>query len=246
MEQQEQDVYGLIGFPLSHSFSPAYFNNKFLKEEIDAHYQLFPIAEIGLFKDVLLTPNLKGLNVTIPYKTSVMPFLEQIDAAAQQIGAVNCIAIRNGKPIGFNTDVLGFENSIRSLLLPWHTKALVLGSGGASKAVAYVLNRLHIPYKVVSRNAALDILKYEDITPDVLQEHTIIINTTPLGMWPNVHDAPPIDYSRLTERHLLYDLVYNPEYTEFMKLGAAKGASVSNGMEMLIGQAEAAWTIWNK
>lgn len=241
-----QSVYGLIGYPLSHSFSPGYFKGKFAKAEIDAVYRLFPLANIKELPKLLAEhSSLSGLNVTIPYKEQVIPFLDDIDNAAKTIAAVNCIKISNGKLKGYNTDVIGFEQSLAPLLQPQHTKALVLGTGGAAKAVAYVLDKLNIDYKLVSSSGKTGTVAYEDISAATVDEHTLIINTTPLGMHPNIDACPDIPYSALGETHLLYDLIYNPEETLFLKRGKAQGATTKNGYEMLVLQAEASWDIWN-
>ncbi len=240
-------LYGLIGFPLTHSFSPGYFNAKFEAYGIDAKYELFPIKEIASVREVIASnAGLAGLNVTIPYKEAVMPFLDGIDAVAAQVGAVNCISIMDGKTRAYNTDVIGFEKSLLPLLQLQHTHALVLGSGGASKAVLYVLAKLGVTAKVVSRQPAPGNLAYTDVTPELIAKYTVIINTTPLGMYPNVGVCPPIPYEALGSRHLLYDLIYNPPITKFLAMGMAQGAQIKNGQEMLELQAEASWEIWNR
>ena len=245
-------TYGLIGFPLSHSFSKKYFTEKFEQEGIsDKQYELFPIEDVQSLTD-LLTENetLQGLNVTIPHKVNVLPFLNEIEEAAEKIGAVNCICIRRfeGEAYlkGFNTDAYGFEESLKPLLTAHHEKALVFGNGGAAKAVKYVLDKLNIPYQVVVRNPAEGTILYSDITDEILSSHKLLINTTPLGMSPNVNLFPEINYSRLTNHHLAYDLVYNPLETLFLTKAAAQGAQIKNGLEMLYKQAEKAWAIWNK
>lgn len=241
-----QSVYGLIGYPLSHSFSPGYFSEKFQREQIDAVYRLFPLADIHelttLLKD---NPQLKGLNVTIPYKEAVIPFLDDIDEAAKAVGAVNCINITNGLLKGYNTDIIGFEQSLTPLLQPQHTKALVLGTGGAAKAVTYVLDTLGIAYKLVSTSGKEGTLFYRDVDEHAIKEHTIIVNTTPLGMHPKTDACPDIPYMAIGEEHLLYDLIYNPEKTTFLQKGMQQGASIKNGYEMLALQADASWDIWN-
>ncbi len=239
-------TYGLIGYPLTHSFSPGYFAKKFAANKIDAAYNLFPLADIQSFPQLLAaTEGLKGLNVTIPHKAAIMPFLSAIDPVAAAIGAVNCINISEGVTTGYNTDASGFENSLHPLLKPHHDKALVLGNGGASKAVIYTLKKLGIACTVVSRNAGEETLFYTDITAETISENTLIINTTPLGMYPVVDEYPHIPYAAICSRHLLYDLIYNPEETRFLSLGKAKGAAIKNGLEMLHLQAEASWDIWN-
>lgn len=236
--------YGLIGYPLSHSFSPAYFNNKFAIEKIDARYDAYAIPTIDELAMLLKEhPLLKGLNVTIPYKEQVLPLLHDIDTAARDIGAVNCIGIRDGKLVGYNTDYIGFAKSLRPLLQAQHTHALVLGTGGAAKAVIYALKQLGIEYKIVSRTGGD--MQYADVDEQVLKQYKLIINTTPVGMYPEIDKAPDIPYQYLGEEHLLYDLVYNPEETLFLQKGRQQGATIKNGYEMLILQAEAAWHIWN-
>lgn len=239
-------LFGLIGYPLSHSYSPSWFHEKFLREGIDAIYQAFPLQSIDEFPAWLLQhPDISGLNVTIPHKTAVIPFLDHLDESAKAIGAVNCIAFENGKRMGYNTDWCGFRDSLQPLLTIHHKKALILGSGGAAKAVAYALQQLGIPFKVVSRGQPDGpFLDYDAITPALLKEFRLIINTTPLGMAPQENSKPEIPYHSLTDRHLLYDLIYNPAETEFLKLGKANGAAIKNGLEMLHLQAEASWKIW--
>lgn len=240
-------LFGLIGFPLSHSFSRQYFTDKFKEQGIDAEYHNFEIDRPEKFHDIRLQyPNLEGLNVTIPHKQTVIKYLDELDDAARQIGAVNTIAIEGDKCIGYNTDVIGFEESLKPLLQPQHKRALILGSGGASKAVSYVLHKLGIEFKIVSRSPGAGHIGYWLVMEELLQEHKLIINTTPLGMFPNMAVAPAISYKDLTPDHLLYDLVYNPEQTEFLKSGQAQGARTKNGLEMLHRQAEAAWEIWNR
>jgi len=238
--------FGLIGYPLTHSFSPAYFQKKFADEGVDAVYDLYPLSDINevtaLLRDV---KELRGLNVTIPYKETVMPFLDEVDAVAATIGAVNSIDIRDGKTRGHNTDVIGFRESLQPLLAPHHTHALILGTGGASKAVKYVLEQMGIAYKMVSRNKGKGQLTYEDITEDTIAEHTLIINTTPVGMSPDINALPPLPYNVLTPHHLLYDLIYNPAETQFLAQGKQHGAITQNGLEMLQLQADAAWGIWD-
>lgn len=243
--------FGLIGYPLSHSFSKKFFSEKFRKEQIEeCIYELFPIANIELFEQLLLDePELEGINVTIPYKLQVLPLLHEVDEAASEIGAVNCIkVVRIGtqpKLKGFNTDAYGFEASLIPLLEPHHTKAIILGDGGAAKAVKYVLKKLNIPYLVLSRKAEGTNLSYQQMTYELLQEYTIVINTTPLGMSPDTEACPDIPYGAMNATHLAYDLIYNPEETTFLRNAAASGAVAKNGMEMLYLQAERSWDIWN-
>ena len=243
--------YGLIGFPLKHSFSKKFFTEKFEDEKIDAEYLNFEIPEIDLFQEIVASnPQLVGLNVTIPYKEKVIPFLDQLDSQAAEIGAVNVVKIENksGKTIltGYNSDLLGFQNSISPFVLPnVHTKALILGTGGASKAVRCGLDNLGIESIYVSRNAKAGQLTYTDLDEQIMDEYKVVVNTTPLGTFPNVDEAPDIPYHLLGKQHLLFDLVYNPEETKFLRLGKQQGATTKNGAEMLQLQALAAWEIWN-
>ncbi len=239
--------FGLIGYPLGHSFSKGYFESKFEVEGItNATYENFEMESIGNFPQLRdWHPDLKGLNVTIPYKQAIIPFLDDIDFSALMIRAVNTIYFVNGKTKGFNTDYIGFWDSIKKLLEPQHTQALVLGTGGSSKAVVFALTQMGINAQYVSRTPEQGQLGYADITEEVLQAHTLIINTTPLGMAPRIDEAPDIPYQYITDQHLLYDLTYNPAETLFLKKGAAQGAAIKNGLEMLQLQAEASWKIWN-
>ena len=246
-----KNLYAIIGYPLSHSFSPTYFTQKFERENIPSSaYIAMPIASIKELPAKLeANPNLRGMNVTIPYKQEVMQYLDELDEGAAIIGAVNTIRFRDGKRKGFNTDAIGFEVSLKELLgtIDYSSlKALVLGSGGASKAVNYVLEKMRIKYQLVSRHAEKGDLTYEDITSEVIKKHQLIINTTPLGMSPKVDTAPDLPYDALGSEHYLYDLVYNPEETLFVKNGKKQGASTMNGLKMLYLQAEAAWEIWNE
>lgn len=244
-------IFGLIGYPLSHSFSKGFFATKFKEEGItDCTYENFPIASIDEFERLLQQePALEGLNVTIPYKEQVIPFLNWKSKVVQETGACNCIKLLDGRLYGFNTDTTGFKESLKKKLLPHHDKALILGTGGAAKAVGYVLEQLKIDHSYVTsskRGSPGRVYKYDEITGKMLQSHTLLINTTPLGMYPNVKAAPPIDYHLLSTRHYLFDLVYNPEKTIFLKKGEEMGASIQNGFDMLIIQAEESWKIWNK
>ena len=244
-------TFGLIGFPLSHSFSKKFFTDKFENENIaDCQYNLFPIAHADEIKELIANnKSLCGLNVTIPHKVNVIPFLNEIDAAAEEIGAVNCISINQvgATPTlkGFNTDAFGFAESLKPLLEKHHQKALIFGDGGAAKAVKYVLKQLNIPYLVVVRNPAPDAILYSAITEKVLGEYQLLINTTPLGMLPNLDSYPVLPYQFLTAQHLAYDLVYNPEETVFLTKAKEQGAKIKNGLEMLYLQAERSWYIWN-
>lgn len=247
--------FGLIGYPLSHSFSQKFFTEKFLRENIvNAQYENFPIATIESFAALWKEhPSLEGLNVTIPYKKEVIAFLQHSSPVVQAIKACNCIRKFNNELYGYNTDVIGFEKSLLPFLKAHHTHALILGTGGASAAVQWVLQKLNIQYQVVSRksntieeNTELKAsLSYDQLSNSIIESHTLIINTSPLGMFPNVNEAPPIAYDAITAQHHLYDLVYNPIETLFMKNGLAKGATVQNGLDMLHIQAEESWTIWN-
>lgn len=245
--------YGLIGYPLKHSFSIGYFNEKFEAENIDALYVNFEIPRIEDFMEVVEeNPNLCGLNVTIPYKEQVIPYLDELDKDTAKIGAVNVIKIirqpkGKTKLVGYNSDIVGFTRSIEPLLQSHHVKALILGTGGASKAVFHGLANLGIKATFVSRTKkSNDVLTYEELTPEIMQSHTVIVNTTPLGMYPKVDFCPNIPYDLLTPNHLLYDLLYNPNETLFMKKGMERGATVKNGLEMLLLQAFVSWEIWNK
>ena len=281
-ESLRGEAYGLLGHPLGHSFSRSFFNDMFKREGIDAEYLNFDISAIELLPQVLDEhPQLKGLNVTIPYKQAVIPYLDELSDEAHAIGAVNVIRISpapgsprggessqsskvdtRGKEVlsptgrvreglylkGFNSDVIGFTESIRPLLQPHHTQALVLGTGGASKAICRGLETLGIKWRYVSRrkDAATDVLSYSDITPALLADYTVIVNCTPLGMYPHMDVCPPLPYAALSSHHLLYDLVYNPDITLFMRQGRRYGASVKNGLEMLHLQAIASWRFWNE
>lgn len=240
-------VYGLIGYPLTHSFSQRYFSEKFSQENIQGcTYQNFSIPSMDEFPVVLTTPGLSGLNVTIPYKEAVIPFLDETDEVVKEIGACNCIRIEDGKKTGYNTDVIGFERSLQSGLQARHDKALVLGTGGAAKAVKWVLKKKGIPFLSVSRRPEPpETLSYADLTPDLIASHRLIINTTPLGMYPLVEECPPIDFNAVESNHFLFDLIYNPETTRFLQYGMDKGATTQNGFDMLIHQAEESWKIWN-
>lgn len=248
--EENSNLYGLIGFPLDHSFSKSFFQEKFKNENILANYENFPLANFTAetFNDLWRKPNLVGLNVTIPYKQAVIPCLDEIDAKAEQIGAVNTIKrMPSGKLKGFNTDYDGFKTSLTDFPTHQNIKALILGTGGASKAVEVVLQDLGINYKLVSRQAKkANVINYENITPHELSRFKLIINTTPLGMSPDITTLPPLPYQALTPQHFLYDLVYNPEQTAFLKQGLKYGTKTKNGLDMLYGQAEAAWKIWNQ
>ena len=246
------DKYGLIGYPLGHSFSISYFNQKFADEGIDAEYVNFEIPSIDQLQEILdINPNLRGLNVTIPYKEKVMEFLDYITPEAQAIGAVNVIRVTHeGKNIrlkGYNSDVIGFTQSIEPMLdKKWHKKALILGTGGASKAINYGLKSLGLETVYVSRYQRPGTIQYENITPEVIKEYNVIVNCTPLGMYPHVDECPRLPYDSMDSHTILYDLIYNPDETLFMKRGAENGAEVKNGLEMLLLQAFASWEFWHE
>ena len=258
-------TYGLIGYPLGHSFSRQFFTEKFEKEDIDAQYLNFEIPCIEEFPDIIKNnPNLRGLNVTIPYKQQVMQYLDDISEEARAIGAVNVVKCQLSTvdcqlhTTGYNSDVIGFVNSIRPLLKPHHNKALILGTGGASKAIRYGLEKkLGIETLFVSRRKpdgsphkggdvrrTERVFTYEEVTAEVLKEYEVIVNCSPVGMYPHVDECPALPYEAMNENNLLYDLVYNPLETLFMKKGAAQGATVKNGLEMLHLQAIASWEFW--
>jgi len=241
-------TYGLIGYPLEHSFSKKYFSEKFIREGIDdCRYRDFLISTIDEFPLLIEKENeLCGLNVTIPYKESVIKHLHELTGEAKEIGAVNCIKIINEKRIGYNTDYFGFENSLKPLLENYHTKALILGSGGSAKAVKYVLKESGIHCVTVSSSGVKDSISYSDVTNKIISNHLLIINTTPVGMFPKTGEAPPIPYQYISNKHLLYDLIYNPEETLFLKHGKEQGAKTKNGLQMLQLQAEESWRIWNE
>lgn len=245
------NLYGLIGYPLSHSFSKRHFSNKFEVEEIpDSNYELFPLETIEEFKTLLVTqPDLVGLNITIPYKQAIFPYLDEIEEEAAAVGAVNTIKFQDGKLKGFNTDVFGFEISLLKFLGEAdksNLQALVLGTGGAAKAVKYVLSKLGIGFQSVSRSAEKGDLTYGDLDEGILKEHQLLINTTPLGTAPNVDAAPDLPYEYIGAKHYCYDLVYNPKQSLFLSRASAQGAKTINGMEMLYLQAEKAWAIWQR
>lgn len=240
--------YGLIGYPLSHSFSQRYFTEKFQREGIrDCVYTNFELPAIEALKGVFADPELCGLNVTIPYKQDVIEYLDARNDVVAAIGACNCIRIEGGRRTGYNTDVVGFEQTLVRRLEGHHRRALVLGTGGASKAVEWVLAKLGIDYRTVSRRPRVESpdLRYEQLDAAMLSEYTLIVNTTPLGMYPKVEECPPLPYEALTPRHYLFDLIYNPERSLFLRKGEERGAVVENGHQMLVLQAEESWRIWN-
>lgn len=244
--------YGLIGYPLTHSFSKRFFSEKFTREGIHATYENFELENISLFPEVIENnPGLTGLNVTIPYKEQVIPYLDGMDDSAREVGAVNTVKIiRNkGNVIlrGYNTDIQGFEISLTPLLKPWHTKALILGTGGASKAIKYVLEKRNIDYISASIEELKEKeIRYNDIDENIMAERLLIIQATPLGTYPKTDTFPPIPYEHITGKHVLFDLVYNPGITRFMEKGKQQGATVKNGYEMLLQQAVKSYEIWEK
>lgn len=245
------DKYGLVGYPLVHSFSRDFFNEKFKNEHIDAEYLNFEIPSIDLFPNILAeTPDLRGLNVTIPYKEKVISYLDELSEEARGIGAVNVIRVSrrsNGIYLkGYNSDVIGFTRSIEPLIESHHRKALILGTGGASKAIHYGLCRLGIECTFVSRTPRNGMLSYDQLTPEVMDACKVIVNCSPVGTFPHAEECPAIPYELVSNRHLLYDLVYNPEETLFLKKGREQGAIVKNGLEMLLLQAYAGWEFWHE
>lgn len=253
MERKEfMDKYGLIGYPLGHSFSISYFNQKFQDENIDAVYENYEIPSIDALPEVLSSnPELKGINVTIPYKEKVLPFLDSISPEARAIGAVNVIRVshKGNKTIlkGYNSDVIGFTKSIEPMLeKKWHQKALILGTGGASKAIDYGLRNLGLETVFVSRYERPGTIQYQNITPEVVKEYNVIVNCTPLGMYPKTEVCPELPYEAMDNHTILYDLIYNPDETLFMKRGAEYGANVKNGLEMLLLQAFSSWEFWHE
>jgi len=238
--------FGLIGKDIDYSFSRSYFNEKFKNEGLNHNYVNFDIDSIDEFSNIISsTKNLKGLNVTIPYKEAVIPYLDKLHKTAKKIGAVNTIKItKKGKLIGYNTDYFGFEKSIEPLIKKHHKKALILGTGGASKAIAYALERLNIKHQFVSRSQSKkNIISYDSLTENDIKSHQIIINCTPLGTYPKTNECPDILYDAIDNTHLVFDLIYNPEETKFLTIAKIKGASICNGSKMLELQAEKAWDI---
>lgn len=235
--------FGLIGKNISYSFSEKYFSEKFKKEGItDCSYRIFDLENLNGIDDFIQTEKLKGFNVTIPYKEKILPFLDELSPEAEEIGAVNCVHLVNEKKIGYNTDSYGFEKSLKTLLKLQHQKALILGDGGAAKAVKYVLKKLKIEYLTVHRKGSF---LYSDLTKEIIENHLLIVNCTPLGTFPNMNESPLIPYKFLTSEHFLYDLIYTPPQTLFLRNGALKSTQTKNGYEMLVLQAEKSWKIWN-
>lgn len=239
--------YGLIGSPLTHSLSEQYFTQKFIEEGIeDCVYERFSMPSIADLHEILNSHlDLRGFNITIPYKKEVLAFLTERSKAVEEVGACNCVKIESGKLIGYNTDVIGFENSLIPFLKPIHNRALVLGTGGAALAIVYVLQKLGIEFSYVSRTAKIGQFSYNDLVASVMASHTLIINTTPLGMFPNIEDCPAIPYDLLTPEHHLFDLTYNPAASTFLTKGKQMGTTIQNGQQMFVEQAEQSWRIWN-
>lgn len=249
IENEKISLFGLLGRNISYSFSRGYFTDKFQKLHLENHFYInFDMQVCTEFPAIISSEkNLKGLNVTIPYKQEIIPFLDELDETAKQIGAVNTIKItKNNTLKGYNSDVVGFEKSIKPLLKNHHQKALILGTGGASKAVAFVFQKNNISYQFVSRNpTSINEISYESLSKEIMESHTIIVNCSPLGTSPNIERFPDIPYLFLNQQHLLYDLIYNPEETLFLSKGKIQGATIKNGLEMLQLQAEESWRIWN-
>ena len=235
--------FGLVGRNISYSFSKKYFEQKFQKLLLNNHsYEIFDTENLDHIKDLFATENLKGLNVTIPYKEQIIPFIDELSEEAQEIGAINCISIKNGKTKGYNTDAFGFEKTLLLHQKEFQKTAIILGNGGAAKAVQFVLKKNNIPYITVSRTTEVN---YENLTEDLVKENLIIIQCTPVGTFPNVEDCVAFPFEAITEKHLIIDLIYNPEYSKFIKKASEKGAKTANGLYMLEQQAEKAWEIWN-
>ncbi|MCL6272804.1 shikimate dehydrogenase [Muricauda sp. 2012CJ35-5] len=244
--EKKEKRFGLLGKNISYSFSKGYFTKKFESLGLDDHsYENFDIPNITEFKALISDNRLSGMNVTIPYKELVMPYLQDLDDTAKSIGAVNTIRFTEHGLIGFNTDYYGFQKSLEPALKPTHNKALILGTGGASKAVSYALEQLNIENVLVSRSSKPGQLTYKELSQELITEFTVIVNCTPLGTYPKVKDKPDLPYEYLTSKHLLFDLIYNPSKTTFLELGALNGATIINGQKMLEYQAEKAWEIWN-
>jgi len=241
-------LFGLIGFPLTHSFSKKYFSEKFKAEKLaDCRYENFQIESVEeLPKIISSNPSLEGVNVTIPHKESVIKFLHEKTGLVEWVGACNCIKIKDSKLTGYNTDIIAFDRSLTKKLKPNHRRALILGTGGAAKAIEFVLAELGIEYQFVSRNPTVNQISYQQLDVETIKSHPLIINTTPVGMYPKIDEAPPIPYDAITSEHFLFDLTYNPEKTLFLQRGEERGAAIENGYEMLVMQAEESWKIWNQ
>ena len=248
MSEENKQLFGLLGRGIDYSFSRTYFSEKFKREKLlHCSYENFDLPNLNDFKETLQRPHLRGMNVTIPYKQEVMPFLDDLDEVSKAIGAVNTIVFeKNGTTKGYNTDHIGFSESVTTLLHEQVTDALILGTGGASKAIVYALNKMGIRTQYVSRKRSAIAIGYDEISAELIKKHKLIVNCTPLGTFPNIEEKPDIDYASLTPKHVLFDLIYNPNETAFMKEGARYGAMVSNGQAMLVGQAEASWKLWNR
>ncbi len=248
-QKKQMRKFGLIGKNIDYSFSQSYFAAKFKAEEIaDASYQNFDLESISDFPTLLEDTQIKGFNITIPYKEVIIPYVDKLDKNAKKIGAINTIKFtKKGKLKGYNTDYYGFKNAILPHLKPQHTSALILGTGGASKAIAYALQKLNIAYTYVSRNATKENqISYQQLTEEIIKTNTIIVNCTPLGTFPDIKACPNIPYAAITDKHLLFDLIYNPEESTFLNYGKQKNATIINGYKMLQLQAEKSWKIWNK
>ncbi len=242
----QKRIYGLLGFPLAHSFSKAYFEEKFRKESIkNTTYENFVLPKIEEVELLLVKENLQGFNITTPYKKLIIPYLNALDSTTEKIGAVNCVKKTGNSWTGYNTDILGFENSLRPLLQAHHSKAVVLGTGGASRAVCFVLEQLGIKITKVSSQEKEECINYYDLDYDLINSNKLIINTTIVGAFPNTDNSPDIPYEYLSPSHLCYDLTYHPAESMFLKKSSAMGAETKNGLEMLILQAEESWRIWN-
>jgi shikimate dehydrogenase len=239
-------TYGLLGYPLSHSFSQSYFTKKFIEEGLEeVEYKNFSLPTIKDVELILTNKNLCGFNITIPYKKLILPYLHEANPTVIAMGACNCVKIINNQLWGYNTDVIGFEKSVKPYLKPHHKKALILGTGGAAAAVEFVLKKNNISYQFVSRTASETTLAYQQLTEQIIAEHSLIINTSPLGQYPAIEASPNIPYQYIGTQHHLFDLVYNPEETSFLQKGKAQGATIQNGYNMLVIQAEESWEIWN-
>lgn len=245
--KKENKLFGLLGRNINYSFSKGYFEKKFKTLKLENHtYTNFDIPSIEAFDSLWKTHQISGMNVTIPYKEAVLSKLDSLDTTAAEIGAVNTIRrMQDGTLRGYNTDCIGFRKSLEPLLALHHKKALLLGTGGASKAVAFVFDQLGIPFQYVSRNKTDSTISYDELTSEVMADHHIIVNCSPVGTFPKVDEKPKIPYEFLTKNHLLFDLIYNPEKTAFLKMGEEKGCQTQNGYDMLVGQAEASWEFWN-
>lgn len=240
-------LYGLLGYPLTHSFSQNYFAKKFEAESVqDARYENFSFASIDDLETQLFQKNnLCGFNITIPYKKTILPFLHEQTEPVKEMGACNCVHIKDGKRIGYNTDIIGFAHSLKPFIRKHHTHALILGTGGAAAAVEYVLRKAGIFYQFVSRAKSETTITYEELSETIMQQYLLIINTSPVGQYPNIDEAPHLPYQYIGANHHLFDLIYNPVETKFLQLGREQGASTQNGQEMLVIQAEESWRIWN-